>query len=59
MTEYTTSGRDFQGEFRRHLVAGGKSPHTTEAYARDVGLFGEWLERTNGKVLALVSSFGR
>jgi hypothetical protein len=48
----TTSRRDFQGAFREHLVAGGKSPHTVTACTRDVRLFGEWFERTNGKGLA-------
>jgi site-specific recombinase XerD len=50
--QYTTSRRDFQEEFREHLVAEGKSPHTVEAYTRDVRLFGEWFDRTNGRVLA-------
>jgi hypothetical protein len=48
----TTSGADFQGAFREYLVASGKSPHTIAAYMRDVRLFGEWFDRTNGKELA-------
>jgi site-specific recombinase XerD len=48
----TTSRRGFQGAFREHLVASGKSSHTVTAYTRDVRLFGEWFDRTSGKGLA-------
>lgn len=37
--------------FRHHLVGGGKSPHTIEAYTRDVRLFGQWFRTTNAKPL--------
>ncbi|MGD8969424.1 MAG: tyrosine-type recombinase/integrase [Anaerolineae bacterium] len=52
MPNDTTSGAGFQGEFREHLVAGGKSPHTIKAYTQDVRLFAEWFDRTNGRGLA-------
>lgn len=37
--------------FRDHLVTTGKSPHTVEAYTRDVRLFSEWFDQTNGREL--------
>ena len=51
MSNDTTSGTSFLDQFRDHLVATGKSPHTIEAYTRDVRLFTKWFDRTNGKWL--------
>ena len=43
---------DILDRFHHHLVATGKSPHTVEAYVRDVRLFAEWFTETNGKSLS-------
>ena len=39
-------------QFTNHLIASGKSPHTIEAYGRDVKLFSEWFVQTNARELA-------
>ena len=44
--------KDTLDRFRAHLVSAGKSPHTIEAYGRDVRLFGEWFGQTNGRTLS-------
>ena len=51
MSNDTPSGASFLDQFGDHLVATGKSPHTIEAYTRDVRLFAKWFDRTNGKGL--------
>jgi site-specific recombinase XerD len=51
MTNDTISGAGFLDRFGDHLVATGKSSHTVKAYTRDVRLFSEWFDQTNGKGL--------
>lgn len=52
MTNNAISGTDFLDQFGQHLVATGKSSHTIKAYTRDVRLFSEWLDQTNGRELS-------
>ena len=51
MIENTSSALGFRDRFRDHLVSAGKSPHTIEAYTRDLKLFAEWFEQTNARQL--------
>lgn len=51
MTNDTISGAGFLDRFGDHLMATGKSSHTIEAYTRDVRLFSEWFDQTNGRDL--------
>jgi site-specific recombinase XerD len=44
--------QDTLDRFRAHLAATGKSAHTITAYTRDVRLFGEWFDQTNGRALS-------
>jgi integrase/recombinase XerC len=44
--------QDTLDRFQAHLVATGKSAHTVTAYTRDVRLFGEWFDQTNGRAVA-------
>jgi hypothetical protein len=41
MTRHTPSAINHLEQFANHLIASGKSPHTIEAYGRDVRLFSE------------------
>ena len=38
--------------FQSHLVTTGKSPHTIDAYTRDLRLFSRWFSQTNAKPLS-------
>ncbi len=51
MPNTTKSHTALRDQFRDHLVATGKSPHTIEAYTRDVRLFADWFDQTNGREL--------
>lgn len=51
MTHDAASAIRHLGQFTDHLIAAGKSPHTIEAYSRDVKLFSEWFVQTNNREL--------
>ena len=43
---------DLIDEFTVYLTSQGRSPRTIRGYARDVRLFAEWFQETNGKPAA-------
>ena len=43
---------DLIDEFTVYLTSQGRSPRTVQGYARDVRLFAEWFQETNGKSAA-------
>lgn len=51
LMEIDTTLKDLLERFAQHLLGEGKSAHTLRAYARDLRLFAEWFQLSNGKPL--------